>query len=355
MDIAALRMHNQRLVGTPFTLPEDAVQRLVAVQSQDYPAAKWGIAQRTRDATDTSIDQVFREGRILRTHVLRPTWHFVSPSDIRWMLELTAPRVNAFNAYYYRKLELDQPVFKRSSALMTRALRGGKQLTRNELAGVLRKGGIPCSGPRLAYLMMKAELDALIYSGAMRGKQFTYALLEERVPPASRLTREEALTELTARYFCGHGPATLPDYVWWSGLTVADAKSGIEMAGSRLAQQVVNHKLYWFDPTLRARRVKPPVVHLLPNYDEYLIAYKDHSSSFEPAVVKALGGGKEALMAHIVVRNGKVIGGWRRTIEKARVSLKTDLLVSLTRSERSAMEAAALDYGRFLDRPIELS
>src|SRR5262245_24524323 len=171
---------------------------------------------------DDSIDELFNEGKILRTHVMRPTWHFVMPEDIRWMLKLTAPRINAVSAYYFRKMELDQAVLARSNAAISKALRG-KHLTREELGQVLGRAKIDAKGLRLIYLMIRAELDAVICSGPLRGKQFTYALLDERVPKCRTLKRDEALAELTIRYFTSHGPALLRDFVWWSGLTITDA------------------------------------------------------------------------------------------------------------------------------------
>jgi len=187
MDLARLRLYNQRLSATDVRNPEDVVRWLGAVQAQDYGGAKWAVGQRTQTATDSMVEQEFAEGKILRTHILRPTWHFVAPEDIRWMLKLTSPRVHAANAYMYRRLELDGAIFRRSHAALEKALQGGKQLTRSELASLLRKPGIPAEGLRLTYLMMRAELDGVICSGARRGKQFTYALLEERVPPVKAL------------------------------------------------------------------------------------------------------------------------------------------------------------------------
>ena len=211
-EIQRLRLYNQHLAGTRFKKPEAAVQGLVAVQAQDYAAAKWAVAQRTADATDAGIDRALAAGTILRTHVLRPTWHFVAAPDIRWMLELTAPRINALSAYYYRKTGLDDGVFLKSNAALKKALQGGRQLTRAELGSVLQKARISKSTDdplRLVYLVMRAELDMVICSGARRGKQFTYALFDERVPEPAGLSRDEALSELVRRFFTSRGPATL--------------------------------------------------------------------------------------------------------------------------------------------------
>ena len=186
-DVARYRFFNQHIGRAEFEKPEDVVAWLGAMQAQEYAMAKWGIAQRMQEITDPEIDKAFANGAILRTHLLRPTWHFVTPADIRWVLALTAPRVHAVNAFMYRKLELDSALFKRSNAVLTKALQGGRQLTRVELASALQQAGIATAGElRMGYIMMHAELDALVCSGARRGKQFTYALLEERVPPVKK-------------------------------------------------------------------------------------------------------------------------------------------------------------------------
>lgn len=328
---------------------------LGAVQAQDYAGAKWAIGQRTQVATDAALDRVFADGAILRTHVLRPTWHFVLPADIRWMLALTAPRVHAANASYYRKLELDDVVLKRSTALLTEALRGGTQLTRAEIGQVLRDGGIEASGMRLGYVLMHAELEAVICSGARRGKQFTYALLDDRAPEARTLERDEALAELTRRYFPSHGPATVHDYAWWSGLTVGEARAGIELVRSELAPETVDGKTYWSAPLATTARAASPLVHLLPNYDELLVAYKDHAPSFDPSVFRRLDPMDNALMAHIVVVDGLVVGGWRRTLRRKEAVVETNLLRALDDTERAALAGAAAAYGRFLGLPVTLS
>src|SRR5690348_9989844 len=202
LNIAHRRLHNQFLSQQTFEKPEEVVQWLGAVQSQDYGAAKWALGLRLCGAIDDVIEQSFASGQILRTHIMRPTWHFVTPADIRWMLMLTAPRVHAASAYYYRTSELDDALFARSNAVLVEALQGGKQLTRTELASALQRAGIACDNLlRLGYIIIHAELDGIICSGARRGKQFTYALLDERAPQTRVVEREEALAEFALRYF----------------------------------------------------------------------------------------------------------------------------------------------------------
>ena len=353
-EIAHLRLHNQGLSEFRFKDPNDVVTQLGAVQAQDYAGAKWALGQRIQNATDAQIDQSFNEGEILRTHVMRPTWHFVTPPDIRWMLELTAPRVHAANAYMYRNLGLDNAIFKQSNAAMTKALQGGRHLTRTELASDFKKAGIVADGLRLGYFMMYAELEGLICSGARRGKQFTYALLEERAPKVDPLKHDEALAELVRRYFMTRGPATLQDFTWWSGLTMAEAKNGIEMVKSQFESEVLNSQTYWFASSMVPAREISPTAHLLPNYDEYFIGFKNRSAIGEAVRQSNLAENTLALNAHILIMDGQIVGGWRRTIEKDGVLVELNLITNLTKTEKRAIAYAANRYGRFLDLPVEL-
>ncbi len=338
MDLIRQRLFNQRLLRSDLRSAAAVVQWLGAVQAQDYPAAKWGLGLRAPGVSDAEVERAFAQGTILRTHVLRPTWHFVTPSDIRWMLALTAPRVQAANAYYYRTLELDAAIRSRSRRALERALRGGKSLTRAELALVLRRARIPTDGLRLTHLMADAELEGVVVSGPRRGKQFTYALLDERVPEAPVLTREEALAELSRRYFKSHGPATVRDFAWWSGLPMRDAKAGIELAA--LEAEEIEGRAYRFYQAKSKPRGAALSAHLLPNYDEYLIAYKDRG----PVV----GDSGRDVFAHYFVVAGRLAGSWKRTLTKDSVVVEAVPYRRLRREDQRELAASAARYGRFL-------
>jgi len=240
---------------------------------------------------------------------MRPTWHFVSPSDIRWILALTAPRVNALNAYYYRQFELDDTLFSRSNAVLEKALQGGKHLTRSELQSILEQAGIATDDMRLTHIMMRAELDMIVCSGARRGKQFTYALLDERAPDAKMLQRNDALAELVRRYFTSRGPATVDDFVWWSGLTVTDARSALEMVRAEFSHDVIANKTYWFSSSVPKMQDLSLKTHLLPPYDEYTIAYKDRSAVLDPAYTIQTRNG---IFSPIIIVDGCIVGTWKR-------------------------------------------
>jgi hypothetical protein len=351
-DIAWRRLANQHLIGAPFASPVDVVRRLGAVQSQDYPGGKWGISMRTAGATDADVESDLTAGAIVRTHVLRPTWHFVAAEDIRWMLALTAPRVRRIMASYDRQLGLDDKVFARSARAITRALSGGKQLTRAEIRAVLQRVKIDTRPPRLGHLTMHAELDGLVCSGAMRGKQATYALLEERLPPAPALERDEALGELAKRYFPTRGPATVHDFGWWSGLTIGDAKRGVEAIQSTLEHHVVDGRTYWFTG-VAPNKPGTPVAHLLPNYDEYFIGLKDRSAIGELVRSAAKVPG-DAFSAHVVAVDGQLVGGWKRTMTGQTVTVQMRLVVELTSRQMRSIEVQVKRYGEFLGVSVDL-
>jgi hypothetical protein len=350
-DIAHRRMHNLRLSGPPFEAPEDVVRWLGAVQSQDYGPAKWSVAERTGGVADAAMDRAFADGIILRTHVLRPTWHFVLPADIRWMLALTAPRVHALNAYYYRRLGLDDAVLEKCTALLVGALQGGNQLTRRELDAVLQRAGVATGGFRLAYVLMNAELNGVVCSGALDGRQHTYSLLAERAPQADSLTHDEALAELTFRYFSSHGPATAKDFRWWSSLTAADVKQGLELVGSRLEQEVVDGVPYWFAPSAPCPKAPSPTVHLLQGYDEYVVAYSKSKQAVDVAGAAGSRADDVAVFNHVVILDSQVAGRWKRTLKRSSVVIEAALYAPFDEDQAAALQAAADRHGAFLGLP----
>ena len=347
-NIIDLRLRNQRLTRSEFRDPADVVTWLGAVQSQDYPGAAWGVGLRTPGLTSEAFDRAFDEGRILRTHILRPTWHFVPPADIRWMLSISAPRVHAVSASYYRKLELAPRVVAQSQKVFDRALRGGNELTRAELSAALSRAGIVATRQRLAAIVMHAELDQLICSGPRRGKQFTYMLVEERAPTAVMLDREAALAELARRYFRSHGPATIRDFVWWSGLTVREANAAVDAIKSSVVNEKIGDLTYWMVPSKASAPAASGSVHLLPNYDEYLIAYKDRGNVTRlPTTADAPR--NFDIYAHFLVVDGRFGGTWRRNQTPRSVHISTTPFECLGRVHAKALSAAVERHGAFLN------
>jgi hypothetical protein len=319
-----------------------------AIQAQEYGPAKWGLGLRSAAGiTDAALERAIDRGRILRTHILRPTWHFVAREDIRWILELTAPHVHRRMATYDRQLGLDARMMTRAIGIIERALGDRGPLTRRELGAELARADLPAQTRELAHIAMHAELDGLICSGPRQGKQFTYALLAERAPPAPRLDRDQALTTLTRLYLRSHGPATLRDFVWWSGLKTSDARAGLEMARARSRE--VDGLTYWTlarEPAGVSRPGKG--VHLLPIYDEYLVAYRDHRLVPRPAYM--LGSFQHALLV-----GGQVAGTWRTVQRPKGLLVDVRPLRRLTLAERRGLSQAVTRYRRFLGVPVSFS
>jgi hypothetical protein len=368
-ELISERLRNQHLTRPGLRDPAQVVASLGAIQAQDYPAAKWAVGLRAPACHNATIEEAFNSGAILRTHVLRPTWHFVAADDIKWMVELSAPRVHAANAYYYKQSGLDARVFARSCAMINRVLEGGQHKTRAELAVALKRAKVPAEGLKLAYIMMYAELDGVICSGPRRGKQFTYALLAERAPNARSLDRPEAIAELVKRYFTSHGPATLRDFVWWSGLTTKDAELGIEAARPKLHKETIDGRDY-FSSAARTGTGDVPAGRaasrtaaakgsstalLLPNFDEYLIAYKDRGGVVDSARAANIVARSNGAFSHHLAIDGRLAGSWTRTLKGNSVLIEVAPYKKLTPVQSRAVMSAADCYGEFLGLPMSLS
>jgi hypothetical protein len=352
LPITRLRLGNQLIANSPYHSAAEVVSRLGAVQAQDYPAAKWAVGQRAQDLSDAAVEHAYNEGAILRTHVLRPTWHFVTPADIRWMLALTAPRVKAASAYYFRGQGLDQSVFSQANSILEKVLQGGKQLTRAELEPLLEQAGFISASDaslRFLYIIINAELDGIICSGARNGAQHTYALLEERVPGAPVLQREEALAGLAMRYFTSRAPATLKDFIWWSGLSGEQAKEGLALIRGQLVEEKADGKSYWLNLSSReAGEETSPAVHLLPNYDEYIVGYTNRSAIYDPANVKKVDERGNFLFNHTIVIDGQVVGTWKRAFKKNAVEITPNPFIALSAAQTEALKAEMGRYSQFL-------
>jgi winged helix DNA-binding protein len=344
--LIADRMSNQCLTQPRHRTPADVVKWFGAVQAQEYRPAKWGLSLRlTDDITEAGIERALTSGAILRTHVLRPTWHFVAAADIRWMLELTGPRIHRAMASHRRSLGLDDKTLTRAKAVVERVLEG-RALTRAELRDELGRAGIAANGALMGLYCASAEVEALICSGPRRGKHATYALLAERSPRAPRRSRDESIGELVKRYFRSHGPATIADFVWWSGLTVGETKRGLEM--NRAKSETIDGRNYW---TIGRRRPPAPAqgtAYLLPIYDEYLVAYRDRVAvPHGPPTVRA-GAEVSVTFQHAIIINGRVAGTWRTRATPSGAQADLFPTRTLRVSERRALLNEAERYARFV-------
>ncbi len=347
------RLRALRLVGRPLESPEEVVAWLGVVQAQDFAPAKWAIGQRTEAATDADIGLAYAAGTVLRTHVLRPTWHFVLPADIRVLLAATAPRIQTRIAHRYRRLGLDADALARSVEALTEGLSGGNALTREEVRATLRAARIDADGQRLAYMLMNAELNAVVCSGPPRGSQHTYALLEERAPGARVASREAALSELALRFFTSHGPATAKDFATWASLTQADVRLALATASERLQREVIGDLVFWSSPAPAAPPLASPVVHLLQGYDEYIMGYSETKHLLARAG-SSWSAATPPVFSLVVLLDGHVAGFWRRVIARDHVTVEVSLFRPFDGEQAEALNEAAARYGVFLDLPARV-
>lgn len=356
-DIIQLRLANQQITSTNYRKPEEIVKHLGAMQAQEFAQSKWAIGLRLPGINDADVKKAFTEGNIIRTHILRPTWHFVSPDDIRWMLSLSAPRVKANNAFMYRKMELDNRIFGKTNNIIIKALRGNKQLTRTDLASEMHRKKIDTDGIRLSLIMMQAELDGIICSGARNGNQFTYALLDERVPPSKPIKEDEALSALTKRYFNSRGPATLKDFSTWSGLSITQARKGIAMVEGDFDHVKIDSSNFYFpaisSTKILSKEVSPGQnIHLLPIYDEYIMGYKDRSFYLDskyrthPSSIFTFD--------NTIILKGKILGTWRRTFNKKVIDLEYNLLKPLSKTGKKDFMFEVDRFSKFTGWPVNL-
>ena len=359
IDVARARLVAQCLVGPPLRDPATVVAHLGAVQAQELPEAFWNVALRCGHPALDDVQADLDAGRILRVHALRPTWHFVAPADIRWIQALTAPRVRALAATYDRRYGLDAGTVSRSHRAVVAALRGGNQLTRAELREVVRRSGFEPTAWQLAQLLMHAELAGLVVNGAAQGKRQTYALLDERVSGGLDLRGDDALAELTRRYFTGHGPATVKDLTWWATLTVAQVRRGIDLLGEELASESIDGIVYYRSaaPAPGPARRSAARAYVLGAYDEAWVAFTQSRAVFNVAGTTIAAPGLEADYAvSLLMLGSQIVGHWRRRAQTTN-SLEVDAVlgVDLDDAGRAAFEAAFGRYAEHLGRAVEVT
>lgn len=348
-DVVQLRLRHQQLMRRTFDKPADLVRWFGAVQGQDYNAALWGIGLRTRGARQSDVEQAVAAREIVRTWPMRNTLHFVAAGDIRWMLELLAPRMMAATLARHRELELDDKIFARAEQVIVQALAGGRRLTRPAIYRALGAAGIATRANRGTHILAHLSLRRILCFGPRDDKHATVVLLDEWVPNAQSLARAAALAELALRYFQSHGPATAHDFAWWSGLTIGDARAGIEAVQPRLVSETVAGKTLWLVAAASGRRgaTSQQRAHLLPAFDEYTVAYRDRSAVLDPeyALRVNAGGG---VFKPIVVLDGRVVGTWTRTADRTGTHITIAPFGRVNAEKRHLVEGAAARYGRFI-------
>jgi winged helix DNA-binding protein len=363
------RLRSQRLIGPGFEPSAEggvaSVRWLGAVQSQDHEPALWSLAQRAPGVRRRDLAAAFDDGAFVRTHVLRPTWHFVPPDELRDLMTLTGPRVAASCAARWRELGLTAEVRADAVDVLAGAIAERGPLTRAELGEVLQKAGIDPAGQRLPHLLTCAELELVVCSGGLRGRQQTWALVDDRVPPAREpFDRDAALRRLALSYVTSHGPVTERDFAWWSGLTLRDVRAALELARPEIDSVQIDAvefdavetggRRYWFGEPPPEQAQPAPVVRLLQSYDEYLVAYAESRDLADPHALAA-SMPRGGLLSTPVVVDGHVTGRWRRSLKPDRVEVEVTTLAPLSRKAANALQEEAERFAAFLELPLRLT
>ena len=351
-DIARQRLVSQRIDGEKFKKPEGVVRWLGAMQAQDYPQALWAIGLRLQSATVASVEQAISDGRIVRTWPMRGTLHFVPPEDAKWMLKLSASRILARDARRLKQLALDEAIMERCKEIFFDALKGNKRLSRPEMMQLLEKAGISTRNQRGYHILWYVSQSGLICPGPMQDKQQTFVLLDEWVPDSRELSREESLAELAGRYFASHGPATVHDFAWWAGLTVTEARTGLEAAMPGLISETIDGKEYWTTGDAPGDIGRDGSrVHLLPAFDEYLLGYKDRAAVLDVEDTLKVIPGKNGVFLPTIVVGGRVVGTWKRKLKKNSIDITLNRFTPSDDLDERTIEAAR-SYSDFVGLPL---
>ena len=348
-EIALHRLACQQISATKLKTEKELVFWMGAMQAQDFPASKWAVGTRLPGSTGKSVEAAIDSGEIIRTHVMRPTWHLVSAEDVYWMLELTAPQIKILNRSRDRELGLTDEVILQCNKLLEKWLRDGNFLFREELLNLMAAAGFNNDNNRVSHILMRAEIAGIIGSGPTKAGKPTYALLAERVPVKKLMKRDEAAAELARRYFTSHGPAAMNDFAWWSGLPVKDCRQAIEAIKHHFAAEVIDGETYFFDPEVSVPEAENDRIYLLPAFDEYLISYKNRTAmlTFENHLKAVSNNG---IFWPVIVHNGEVIGSWKRTIKASQVTLETKYFGSAAKSIQKKVEKEFEKYVQFLGK-----
>ena len=351
-DIANIRIINQQIQRSKFRVVKEIVDWMGAMQAQDYAMAKWAIGLRLPNSTNQEIEAAINNAEIIRTHLLRPTWHFVSSDDIFWMLELTAPQIKATMKSRRNQLGLSETIYAKSNTIIENALRGGKHLIREDLLAELGKAKIALDENRASHLLVQAELDGIVCSGSIKGGKQTYALLDERIPRTKTFIKDEALAKLAKKYFTSHGPATLQDFTWWSGLSVSDARKAIENVKSDFIPERINSQIYWFPSEYSTPKGDEGLIFPLPAFDEFIIGYTDRRATLGEDLNKIVI--SNGVFRPVIVVSGHVTGIWKRMIRKDKVSVEIGCFRKPDITTKNLIEKAFQQYGRFLEKEMEI-
>ncbi|GAB4521861.1 MAG: winged helix DNA-binding domain-containing protein [Anaerolineae bacterium] len=349
--IGLQRLRSQHITQDKFETPEDVVGWMGAMQAQDYLQAVWAVGVRTQRGLLADVEQALETGRIIRTWPMRGTIHFILPQEARWRLMLSAARMIAADQRRLHQLDLSVEIMAQCEAVFRAALEGGKRLTRSQMLDLLEHNGISAAKQRGYHILWYTAQIGVICLGPMEDKQQTFTLLDNWVQ--EDLTREEALGTLARRYFTSHGPATVHDLAWWAGITVTDARSGLEMVKTEFITEEVDGKTYWMHAS--ANGINPDDdsarVMLLPGFDEYFLGYKDRGAIISDEHMQKVVPGNNGVFKPMLVVDGEVVGLWQRTVKKKAVEVTLLPFNTLGAYEAEAVEAAQ-GYAAFHGLPL---
>lgn len=346
-DLIHIRLHNQQLAAGNFKSPAEIVSWMGAMQAQEYVLSKWAIGIRLPLSTEKLVNRSLDKGEIIRTHVLRPTWHYVAAEDLHWMLALSAPQQKQAMKSREKVLGLTPAIYNKSNKIIEKALSDGGHLTRKEITAILGKSKIDAKNEKGGFMLLRAELEGIICSGIQRGKEITYALLAQRIASGKSFPREEALAKLAHRFFTSHGPATVQDFTWWSGLSITEGKIAVESVKNEFESASIGEQTYYFGKDLQLPGEKKPSSFLLPPFDEYIIAYADRSAVInDESKTKSIF--DNGLFRTVILVNGKALGNWKRVIKKDKVAIEMLYFKKPAKTTESLVKKAAKEYERFI-------
>lgn len=342
------RLSNQELIHSRFNKPVELISWLGAIQGQDYPGSKWALGLRLPGTTDADVEKSITDKAILRTWLMRGTLHLVAAEDIHWMIDILAPQIIRNNAKRYNDLELDDETLKWSNQIIKDALAGDKKINRKVLLNILQENNISTEGQRGYFILQRASLDGLICQCTVNHNNATFISMDKITKYTMK--RDDAIAELARRYFQSRGPATIADFMWWSGLLAADARAGLKAIKSDLSKFTVNKQEYWRYKTGKTVQDISPMAHLLPTYDEYLFGYKDRSASLNTINKNKIR--PEKHYRPTISINGQIVGVWKRTFTENGVLMEYNSFKTLSRAENHALTGAEEFFSAFIDIPV---
>lgn len=350
-NIPIQRSFNQQIKGSGFSTAKEIAGWMGAMQAQDYNMVKWALGIRLLNSTETEINAEIDAGNIIRTHLLRPTWHIVSSDDIYWISDLTSSRIKSAVKFRDRQLGLTDSIFTKCNRLFGKTLRDGNHLTREELIEELINAGIGVDNNRASHIFLRAELDGIICSGKQKNGKPTYAILEEWVPVKNRKYKDEALRELALRYFSSRGPATVQDFSWWSGLTLGNSRLALELARPNLISDTTENLTYWFVHPVSKPSPDDQDAYLLPAFDEFLISYRDRTATLSLIHNKKTIS-NNGMFYPAVLWGGQIIGTWKRLIKEDHIILTFNLSKDIRIDPDLTLSKSISRYSEFYNKPV---